>query len=165
MAISHPALTQHGPRTNHRPSTDHRRAAPAFAVAEAVQEAAVRGTLAIGLAGIAVIHAVDSVGKWTESRYMFWMYMALIAASIGVAATVLFHRSRLGVAAAGGLAATVLAAFVVDRTLGMPNATGDIGNWTEPLGLASVVVEGLVIAVAAGGLRVAGTAARLAPGV
>jgi FtsH-binding integral membrane protein len=135
-----------------RPSANHRVTSPAFAVAEAVQEAAVRGTLAIGLAGIAVIHAVDSVGKWTESRYMFWMYMALIASSIAVAGAVLFSRSRAAVGAAAGLAATVLAAFVVDRTLGMPNATGDIGNWTEPLGLASMVVEGLVVAVGLAGL-------------
>jgi hypothetical protein len=147
-----------------RPAANHRATSPAFAVAEAVQEAAVRGTLAIGLAGIAVIHAVDSVGKWTESRYMFWMYMALIVACLGVGGAVLFSRSRLAVGAAAGLAATVLAAFVVDRTLGMPNATGDIGNWTEPLGLASMVVEGLVVAVAIAGLRSAGAARRLMPG-
>lgn len=142
-----------------RQSFNHRAPSPAFAVAEAVQEAAVRGTLAIGLAGIAVIHAVDSVGKWTETRYMFWMYMALIASSIAVAGAVLFSRSRAAVAAAAGLAATVLAGFIVNRTFGMPNATGDIGNWTEPLGLASMVVEGLVVAVGIAGLRTA----RLAP--
>jgi FtsH-binding integral membrane protein len=144
-----------------RQSANHRATSPAFAVAEAMQEAAVRGTLAIGLAGIAVIHAVDSVGKWTESRYMFWMYMALIASSVGVGAAVLFSRSRRAVGAAAAFAAIVLAAFVVDRTLGLPNATGDIGNWTEPLGLASMVVEGLVIAVGLGGLRTAGAAAKL----
>jgi FtsH-binding integral membrane protein len=135
---------------------------PAFAVAEAVQEATVRGTLAIGLAAIAVIHAVDSVGKWTETRYMFWMYMALIAAAVGLGGAVVFSRSRAAVAAAAGLAAVVFAAFVVDRTLGMPGATADIGNWTEPLGLASLVVEGLVVAVGVAGLRTAGAAARLA---
>jgi hypothetical protein len=142
MSTRSPVLATGRPSANHRASS-----APAFAVAQAVQEAAVRGTLAIGLAGIAVIHAVDSVGKWTEVRYMFWLYMALIAASVGVGGAVLFSRSRAAVAAAAGLAAAVLAAYVVDRTVGMPNATGDIGNWTEPLGLASMVVEGLVVAV------------------
>jgi hypothetical protein len=136
-----------------RPSTGQRTtSSPAFAVAAAVQEAAVRGTIAIGLASIAVIHAVDSVGKWTETRYMFWMYMALIAGSVAVGAAVLFSRSRAALAAAAGLAGTVLAAYVLDRTLGMPNATADIGNWTEPLGLASMVVEGLVVAVGIAGL-------------
>ena len=158
MAIHHAALR--APRR----SADHRVTSPAFAVAEAVQEAAVRGTLAIGLAGIAVIHAVDSVGKWTETRYMFWMYMALIAGSVAVGAAVLFSRSRAAAAAAAGLAATVLAAYVVDRTLGMPGATGDIGNWTEPLGLASLVVEALVVVVGVAGLRTAGAVARLASG-
>jgi hypothetical protein len=138
--------------TPQRSANNHRASAPAFAVAEAVQEAAVRGTLAIGLAGIAVIHAVDSVGKWAEARYIFWMYMALIAASVAVGAGVLFSRSRAAIAAAAGLAAAVLAGYVVNRTLGMPGATDDIGNWTEPLGLASMVVEGLVVAVAAAAL-------------
>jgi hypothetical protein len=43
---------------------------------------------------------------------------------------VLFQRSRAPFAVAAGLAASVVAAFVIDRTIGMPNATGDIGNWT-----------------------------------
>lgn len=53
--------------------------------------------------------------------------------------------------AAAALAGSVLLGYVVDRTIGMPNATGDIGNWTEPLGLTSIVVEGLTVAVALAG--------------
>ena len=138
--------------TPQRSANNHRASAPAFAVAEAVQEAAVRGTLAIGLAGIAVIHAVDSVGKWSETPYMFWMYMALIAGAIVLAAATLFHPSRVTFLAAAGLAATVMVGFIIDRTVGLPQATDDIGNWTEPLGLASMVVEGLVVAVGIAGL-------------
>jgi hypothetical protein len=125
-------------------------------VAAAVREGAVRATVAAGLAAIAAIHAVDAVGKWTETRYMFWMYMAAIAASIVVAAAVIFTRSRLALLAAAGVAGSVLLGFIIDRTVGMPNATGDIGNWTEPLGLTSMVVEAATIAVAAGGLALRG---------
>lgn len=32
----------------------------------------------------------------------------------------------------------------------MPNATDDIGNWTEPLGLTSMVVEAATVLVALG---------------
>jgi hypothetical protein len=37
---------------------------------------------------------------------------------------------------------------VINRTVGMPNATEDVGNWLEPLGLASLFVEALVTLVA-----------------
>jgi hypothetical protein len=86
---------------------------------------------------------------------MFWMYMALIAGCLVTAAAVLLHRSRVSLLAAAGLAATVIAGYVVDRTVGMPNASGDIGNWIEPLGLSSLVVEGFVVALGLGGFLAA----------
>jgi hypothetical protein len=123
------------------------------AFSQAIREAAVRGTIAVGLAGVAVIHAVDGVGKWSEARYVFWMYMALIAGALVTAGAVLFTRSRAALFAAGAVAASAFAGYVVSRTTGLPNATGDVGNWTEPLGLASLVVEGCVVAVALGAYR------------
>jgi hypothetical protein len=125
-------------------------------IAAAVRDAAVRATVAVGVGAIAVIHAVDSVGKWTETRYIFWLYMALVAGCIVTGAALLFHRSRAALLAAAGLAATVIAFYVLDRTVGLPNATGDIGNWVEPLGLASLVVEGFVVATGLGGFLAAG---------
>jgi hypothetical protein len=116
-------------------------------IAQAVREAAVRGTVVVGLAGIAVIHAVDSVGKWSEVRYVFWMYMALIVGALATGGAVLFTRSRLALLAAGAIAASAFAGYVLSRTTGLPSATDDIGNWTEPLGLASLVVEGCVVAL------------------
>ena len=44
-----------------------------------VAEIATRATVAVGLAGIALIHLLDSIGKWSETRYLFWMYVALMA--------------------------------------------------------------------------------------
>ena len=117
----------------------------------AVRDGAVRATTAVGLGGIAVIHAVDGVGKWSETRYIFWMYMALIVAAVVTAAGVLFSHSPRWLLAAAGLAASVFAGYVINRTVGLPQATDDIGNWTEPLGLASLLVEGFVIAIAVGG--------------
>jgi len=126
------------------------------AITDAVRDATVRATTAVGLGAIAVIHAIDSIGKWTETPYIFWMYMALIAGCVATGAAVLFHRSRAALLAAAGLAATVFAGYVVNRTVGMPGATGDIGNWVEPIGLASMAVEGLVVAVGLGGFLAAG---------
>ena len=126
-------------------------------VAAAVREGAVRATVAAGLAAVAAIHAVDAVGKWWETRYMFWMYIAAIVGALAVAGAVVFARSRRSaLLAAAGVAGSVLLGFVIDRTVGMPNATADIGNWTEPLGLTSMVVEAATIAVAVGGLALRG---------
>jgi hypothetical protein len=125
------------------------------AIARAMRDGAVRATTAVGIGAIAVIHAVDSVGKWSETRYLFWLSMALIAACVVTGAAVLFHRSGAGLLAAVGLAASVIAAYALDRTIGLPNATGDIGNWVEPLGLAALAVEGLVVAVGLGGFLAA----------
>jgi hypothetical protein len=108
-----------------------------------------RATVIVGLAGIALIHLLDSIGKWGETRYLFWMYIALMAASLVVAGALLHTRDRRVWAASAGLAASAIAGFVLSRTTGLPGATDDIGNWTEPLGLAALFVEGAVVAVSA----------------
>jgi hypothetical protein len=117
-----------------------------------VAEIATRATVAVGLAGIALIHLLDSIGKWSETRYLFWMYVALMAGSLATAGWVLFTRSRTALRAAVAVAASALIGYVVNRTVGLPNAMDDIGNWTEPLGLASLFVEGAVVAVGLGAL-------------
>jgi hypothetical protein len=112
------------------------------------RDVATRATVAVGLAGIGVIHLLDSIGKYNETRYLFWLYIALIAGSVAVAGAVLFTRSRAAFLAAAGLAGAAALGYVLSRTTGLPDANGDIGNWTEPLGLASLFVEGSVVAVA-----------------
>jgi hypothetical protein len=46
------------------------------------------------------------------------------------------------------IAGSAALGYVLSRATGLPHANGDIGNWTEPLGLASLFVEGSVVAVA-----------------
>lgn len=101
--------------------------------------------LMLGLAGIIAVHVMDLPGKLAEVPYMGVMYIGVI-----LAAGVLIHRLITGpnqhdYLAATTLAAAVLVGFVINRTLGMPGATDDIGNWTEPLGLLSLVVEAWVV--------------------
>jgi hypothetical protein len=109
------------------------------------REIATRAVIAVGLAGIALIHLLDSIGKFHETRYVFWLYIALMLGSLAVAAAVLHSRRRSIWLAAAGLAAGAMAGYVISRTVGLPSATGDVGNWTEPLGLASLFVEGAVV--------------------
>jgi hypothetical protein len=65
---------------------------------------------------------------------------------------------------AGGLAALTLSGFLVTRTVGLPQATADKGNWTETLGVWSMITEGLLIVVAAMCLGITlGPAERVTP--
>jgi hypothetical protein len=115
-----------------------------------IREIAGRAVVAVGLASIGVIHLVDAIGKYHETRYLFWMYIALILGCIVAAGAVLFTRMRVALLAAAGLALSAAVGYILSRTTGLPQANGDIGNWTEPLGLASLFVEGGVAAVAIG---------------
>ena len=56
---------------------------------------------------------------------------------------------------AAGLAAAAFVGYVLNRTVGLPHASEDIRNWTAPIGMAALFVEGGVLAVSAFSLGVA----------
>jgi hypothetical protein len=113
------------------------------------REFVARAAAVIGLAGIALIHLLDAIGKFQETPYMGWMYVGLIVACLAVAATLVRSHLREAWIAAIVLPAAAIVGFTLTRTVGLPEARDDIGNWTEPLGLAALFVEGAVIAVSA----------------
>jgi hypothetical protein len=132
-----------------------------------VRDAIARAVGALGMAGIGLVHLLDAPGKYTETPYMFWMYIALIIGAIVVGGELIRTGSRLAWAAAAGLAASAIVGYVLTRTTGLPQDHGDVGNWTEGLGLASLWIEGGVVALGAAVLAARGatvrTAARLTP--
>lgn len=99
-----------------------------------------------GVAGIGLIHLLDSVDTFHETRWLFWAYVALMAASLVVAGALLYDPEPRWLAAAALVALLPLAGYVLSRTTGLPGADDDVGNWTDPLGLASLWVEGVVLA-------------------
>jgi hypothetical protein len=111
-------------------------------------ELVARATAVVGLAGIALIHLLDSIGKFQETPYMGWMYVGLMLSCLAAAAALVRANVREAWLAALLLPAAAIAGFTLTRTVGLPQASEDIGNWTEPLGLAALFVEGAVIAVA-----------------
>jgi hypothetical protein len=121
----------------------------ADAVEHAIRHTTLRALGFVGMLAIALIHLLDVIGKIKETPYLGVMYIALMVASVAVAFYLLHTGSALAWAAAGLLAAATLAGFILSRTTGLPNASDDIGNWAEPLGLASMFVEGAVVIVAA----------------
>ena len=110
-----------------------------------------RGATVIGLLAIALIHVLDLPGKWAETRYLGVGYVLVIGASLVLAEIISAREDKRAMYASAALSAMVLIGFVVNRTVGMPNATEDIGNWGEPLGLASLFVEAITVWVTARG--------------
>ena len=72
-------------------------------------------------------------------------YLGLISLAILLMQQLMRRESPLLFLAAGLLGAGVATAFIVTRTVGLPMAMDDIGNWTEPLGLASLVIDGYLV--------------------
>jgi hypothetical protein len=108
-----------------------------------------RGAAVVGLTGVALIHLLDAPSKFSETPYMGWMYIGLMLGCLAAAGALVYANAREAWIAALALAASALIGFTLTRTVGLPQAHGDIGNWTEPLGLASLFVEGVLIAISA----------------
>ena len=104
-----------------------------------------RGVAAVGLLGIALIHVIDLPDKLEEVPYLGVAYIGLVVASLLVAEALVRRDDRRAWVLSAGLAASVILGYVVNRTVGMPGAMDDIGNWLEPLGVASLFVEGVVL--------------------
>lgn len=98
-------------------------------------------SVVIGLGAMGAIHILDLPGKWQEVRYIGIMYVAVVIACVVIAERILMKGTREDYLAAAALFGAVLVGYVVNRTVGMPGAKEDIGNWLEPLGFISVFIE------------------------
>jgi hypothetical protein len=113
----------------------------------AIRDAVARAAAAVGLAGVGLIHLLDIPGKLTETPYMFWMYLALIVGSVLTAGALLRRSDSRAWALAALFPLGAIVGYVLTRTVGLPQDADDVGNWGEPLGMASLFVEGLVVAL------------------
>ncbi len=108
-----------------------------------------RSAVAVGLLGIGLIHTLDLPSKWRETPYLGVAYIVLIAVTLVAASGLVAGTNRRWGQLAIAAAAAPMIGYVISRTVGLPAATGDIGNWLEPLGLASLFVEATVLLLVA----------------
>jgi len=85
-------------------------------------------------------------------KYVQVMYYALEVAGVVVATLLLLNQARVGWFLSLGVAAGPILGYVLSRGPGLPDYTDDIGNWTEPLGVISLIVEGILLILAAASL-------------
>jgi hypothetical protein len=111
------------------------------------------------LGAIALIHVLQSPFAFDDALYLGILFVLAIVGAVVLAAA-LTRTSDIRVwAAAAALPALLLIGYVLSRTSGLPSFTEDVGEWTEPLGLASLVAEGLLVCVAGSVLALRGRTA------
>jgi hypothetical protein len=121
--------------------------APVSEPAAPVSEQAARLLAIVGMAGIAVIHVLDAPDTFAGVKYIFWLYIAIIAGAIPFSLLLLQWSSRLAWVGPALLAAGPLLGYLLTRSVGLPGDSGDIGNWLDSLGLASMFVETAVLSL------------------
>ena len=113
----------------------------------AANDAIARAVAIGGLVSIALIHMLQLPSAFAGIGYLGALFIVAIAVSLLVAAALTRTSDDRAWAAAGGLAALILLGYVISRSVGLPGFTDDMGEWSERPGLASMVVESLVIFV------------------
>ena len=144
----------HGPETVQ--TTRRRRAADKVNAVPAVLGV----VAAITSLGVAAVHVTDQGGfpGSKEPSYVGVGYYILELAALVVAGVLLTRRGRnhiLTWVVAFGVAVGPLIGYGLSRGPGMPDYTDDRGNWTEPIGLSSLALEGLLLVLALAGSALA----------
>jgi hypothetical protein len=100
------------------------------------------------LVGIAVTHLTDLPEKIEEAPYMAVLFCGLIIASSGLAILLASGRSVAGMwPLAGAVAALPLIGYVLSRSVALPQLEDHVGDWLNPAGVASLVFEGVLVAL------------------
>lgn len=105
---------------------------------------------AVGCLAVTVIHVMDQGGLPGSKtpEYVQIGYYILEIAGILAAMLLLLNWAKTGWFLSLGVAAGPIIGYVLSRGPGLPDYTDDIGNWTEPLGVISLVVEGVLFIIA-----------------
>jgi len=109
------------------------------------ERAAVRFPVAATALVAAAAHVPVTGEHLREAPYIGVLFIALEVALVVLAGLVLVSTSRLVWWAAAVVPALAVVAYAVSRTVGLPQIGDDVGNWTEPLGVVSVVAETLMV--------------------
>ena len=101
---------------------------------------------------VSVVHVADQGGvtAFTSPDWLGWAYRLIEAGGIATALALLLPRPAWpGWAAGLLLGAGPFLGYLASRTIGVPADPGDIGNWGDWLGTASLLVEAALFTLSA----------------
>jgi hypothetical protein len=99
---------------------------------------------------VAAVHVIDQGGLVgsKEPGYVAVGYWVLEIVALLIAAPLVLTRSRWTWFVAAGVAAGPFIGYVLSRGPGLPDYTDDKGNWAEPIGVFSLLVEAVLFGLA-----------------
>jgi hypothetical protein len=107
-----------------------------------------------GAATVAAIAHIPVIGEHLEEApYMGVLFIMLTAACFALAAVALVYDTAAVYAASAATCALAVVGYAATRLIAFPMLSDDVGNWLEPLGVVSIVSEGVVVLFASIGLR------------
>jgi hypothetical protein len=110
---------------------------------------ALRGAAAVGLVTVGVIHALQIQGQLSSAVWLT-IGFCLLAGFAPLAGLWLLVQPTLASWTFAGLVSLFAAlGYVLTRSVAVPGDPGDRGNWLEPTGLASLIIEWLLVFIIA----------------
>lgn len=112
-----------------------------------------RWSAALFLVANAAIHFALTPEHLEEAPYIGVLFIALSVACVVLAIGIVAVDSAAVWIATGAVSLAGLAALVASRTIGLPQIADEVGNWSDPWGTATILVEVAAIALAGVVLR------------
>ena len=95
---------------------------------------------------VGLIHTVDAKDSFSDAAYKGWLFYTNGVGAL-VAAYGIYCAKRWGWNLGLLIAAGSFICYVASRTVGLPQIPAEPDAWLEPLGVASLIAEGLFVAV------------------
>lgn len=102
----------------------------------------------LALIASAAAHIPVTPEHLREVPYVGVMFLVLIVACLALAASLAVRDSPVAWVATAATTSLAIAAYIVSRSVGLPDMADDIGNWREPLGIAAITAEALALLTA-----------------
>lgn len=120
-----------------------------------VADPVARAAAIFGLVGVAVIHFAQVVATIDQTPYLGAMFVLFTVACAAMAGRLLDRATGLLWVAVAMVNALAIAGYVFTRVFSTFIDHQDVGNWSEMLGLAALLVEGLIVMLSVRQIRAA----------
>lgn len=87
-----------------------------------------------------------------EAPYIGWLFIALAVTAAALATALLLRDSLVLWLLTAAASASAITAYVLSRSVGLPQIPDDIGDWSDPRGVAALAVESAALVLAVGAL-------------